>query len=98
MFSFSGPHVRFLRQEILRIDSKIVGIFAVYNVIKKSGGDDLVPIYWGYGNVRKELLRLLSHSCVSLHMPQFCNYKDDVNGPDITLKRLKAEWPPACSS
>jgi len=98
MFSFSGPPIPFLRQEILRIDSKIVGIFAVYNVIKKSGGDDFVPIYWGYGNVQKELLRLLSHSCVLLNMPQLCNYKDDVNDLGITLKRLKAEWPPACSS
>jgi hypothetical protein len=94
--SFSGLGRHFIKSEIARIDHSLVGVFAVYHIVKVGGIDDFRPVLWGYGRIRKGLEGALQNaSLTTLPVLQF-NYIDNIAPDRIQgeYERLREAFPP----
>jgi hypothetical protein len=97
MFSFERSHIQFTQSEISKIDPKVNGLFGIYNIRHIESGDNLEPIYWSYGKVREQLLRLLVDPRLVTVNASYCNYKENVKEPEIFLEQVKKDLPPLIS-
>jgi hypothetical protein len=93
-FSFSGRSALFLQAEILKIHPNLKAIFALFERVVSNETIHTEFVYWGYGNLQKELQKLLPDVTISLHRPTHFNFIMPTGDPQAQLRSLKKRFPP----